>query len=148
MRRAIILNQLTTVIVTCNKSAIQMFTGRGHNVGINELLCDHTMGGSNEEVSGHGLVLAMHLHRQFNSAPELIQILSDDSSTLVKDVHCMKPLQRLSSVSNNYDYFGFHYHNLNNVHIKLMLFKNNIADEANRQCSSDVSIHCKRARQN
>ena len=74
-----------------------MFTGKGLIVGTNKLLCDTAMGGSSMEVSGHGLVLAMHLKQQFSSTTNLIQVLKDDSSTLISDVHCMKPLQKLTS---------------------------------------------------
>lgn len=75
-----------------------MFTTKGHNVGTNQLLCDPNTGGSAKEVSGHGLVLAMHLNKQFVGSSKLIQTLNDDSSTLIRDVHCMKPLQKLSCV--------------------------------------------------
>ena len=57
------------------------------------------MGGSSTAVSGHGLVLALHLQRQLKSSSKLIQLLRDDQSTFVRNIHCVKPLQTLIQVS-------------------------------------------------
>lgn len=56
------------------------------------------MGGGSSDVSGHGLVIALHLQRQLKSNSKLIQLLSDDQSTLVKHIQCVKPLQTLIQV--------------------------------------------------
>jgi len=57
------------------------------------------MGGSSSGVYGHGLMLALHLQRQLKNTSKLIQLLRDDRSTLVSDIHCVKPLQDLIQVS-------------------------------------------------
>jgi len=62
-------------------------------------LDEESMGGSNTAVSGHGLVLALHLQRQLKSSSKLIQLLRDDQSTFVRNIHCVKPLQTLIQVS-------------------------------------------------
>ncbi len=67
--------------------------------GVNSLLDDETTGGSTTSVSGHGLVLALHLQNQFNSTSKLIEMLRDSQSELVRNIHCMKPLQTLIQVS-------------------------------------------------
>ena len=60
-------------------------------------------GGSSSDVSGHGLMFALHLRRQLKSTSKLIQLLRDDQSTLIKNIHCVKPLQTLIQV------YGFLY---------------------------------------
>ena len=67
--------------------------------GINTLLNDETTGGSTTSISGHGLVLALHLQRQLNSSRKLIDMLRDSHSTLVRNIDCMKPLQALVQVN-------------------------------------------------
>ena len=66
---------------------------------VNSILADESMGGSSTAVSGHGLVLALHLQRQLNSTSKLMQLLRDDHSTLVRNIHCVKPLWTLIQVS-------------------------------------------------
>lgn len=57
------------------------------------------MGGSQAAASCHGLVLALHLKLQTNSAERLLQMLQDNEGTLVRDVHGIKFLQPLIEVS-------------------------------------------------
>ena len=57
------------------------------------------MGGSATDVSGHGLVLALHLLKQLNSPRAFAQMLQDDRSTLVMNFSCVKPLQHLIQVN-------------------------------------------------
>ncbi len=58
------------------------------------------MGGNGNRtcVSWHALVFAMHLQGQLMDPWELIRLLGDDASTLVKDFSSMKPLQTLVPV--------------------------------------------------
>ena len=56
------------------------------------------MGGSDTCIGYHGLVFAMHLLRQLNSQQKLIDLLTDDQSTLVRTISGMKPLQTLVKV--------------------------------------------------
>ena len=65
---------------------------------LNHVLAEESMGGSNTCVSWHALTLAMHLHAQIKSVWELIRLLSDNHSTLVKDFNTVKPLQLLIQV--------------------------------------------------
>ena len=67
---------------------------------MNPLFTDESMGGSENRtsVSWHALVLAMHLRRQLSNPWDLVRLLSDDTSTLVKDFTFMKPLQTLIQV--------------------------------------------------
>ena len=65
---------------------------------VNPLLEDVTMGGSHSLVSGHALVFALHLQKELSSSTKLIQMLSNDQSTLVKGMPCVKPLQTLIQV--------------------------------------------------
>ena len=66
--------------------------------GVNALLDDENTGGSSSDVSGHGLMFALHLQRQLKSTSKLINLLQDDQSTLIKNIHCVKPLQTLIQV--------------------------------------------------
>ena len=70
------------------------------NQRVKPLFTDEATGGSRNStcISWHALVLAMHLRNLFNNPWELVQLLSDDTSTLVKDFHFMKPLQTLIQV--------------------------------------------------
>ncbi len=63
--------------------------------GVNSLLDDPLTGGSATAISGHGLVLALHLQRQLHSTDQLLKLLREDDSSLVESIHCMKPLQPL-----------------------------------------------------
>ena len=67
--------------------------------GVNPVLNDESTGGSDNTVNGHGLVLALHLQRQLNSSSKLTEMLKDTQSTLMRNIHCIKPLQDLIQVS-------------------------------------------------
>ena len=71
--------------------SLQLFSTR-LVTGVNSILDDERTGGSSTDVSGHGLVFALHLQRQLRSSSKLIQLLRDDQSTLVRSIHCLKPL--------------------------------------------------------
>jgi len=66
------------------------------------------MGGSRDNtcVSWHALVLAMHLQKQLSNPKELIRLLSDDTSTLVRGFIFMKPLQTLIQVHTIASFLG------------------------------------------
>ena len=70
---------------------------------MNAFLDDKSTGGSSSDVSGHGLMFALHLQRKLKSTSKLIQLLQDEQSTLIKNIHCVKPLQTLIQV------YGFLY---------------------------------------
>ena len=67
---------------------------------MNPLFTDESTGGSEDNVcvSWHALVFTMHLQKQLNNPWELVRLLSDDTSSLVKDFSFMKPLQTLIQV--------------------------------------------------
>ncbi len=66
--------------------------------GVNFLLRDEAFGGSATSVSGHGVVLALHIQQQLKSSRKLTDMLQNDQSTLVRDFSCMKPLHTLVQV--------------------------------------------------
>jgi len=95
----ILCQQLISFIDPRNPKKIQDLFSTRLVTGVNSILDEESMGGSSTAVSGHGLVLALHLQRQLKSSSKLIQLLRDDQSTFVRNIHCVKPLQTLSQVS-------------------------------------------------
>ena len=67
--------------------------------GINAILRDESMGGSQDAGSCHGLVLVLHLKLQMNSTDRLLRMLLDNEGTLVQTVHGIKFLQPLIKVT-------------------------------------------------
>lgn len=66
--------------------------------GINAILHDESMGGSQDAGSCHGLVLVLHLKLQMNSTERLLHMLLDNEGTLVRTVHGIKSLQPMIEV--------------------------------------------------
>ncbi len=79
---------------------MQLFTAQIVS-GLNSLLSDNAMGGSDTCVGYHGLVFAMQLRKQLNSQQKLIDMLTDDHSTLVQTISGIKPLQTLVKVGRS-----------------------------------------------
>ncbi len=76
---------------------------------VNPLLNDESFGGSSSTVSGHGLVLALHLQRQLKSSKKLIEMFIEEEdvpegtskSSSVRTIECTRGLQSLVKVSSN-----------------------------------------------
>lgn len=77
--------------------SLQLFTTQVID-GIDAILSDESMGGSQDAGSCHGLVLVFHLKLQMNSTERLLHMLQDNNGTLVANVHGIKYLQPLIEV--------------------------------------------------
>jgi len=89
-----------------NTSFLQLFTANLIQK-VNAVLNNESFGGSSSTVSGHGLVLALHLQRQLKSSRKLIEMFVQEesvsegapTSSSVRTVECTKGLQSLVKVS-------------------------------------------------